>query len=68
VPYMLYYRGKGEGIMVGVKEYIILLDVDGLTSADEAEECAPGFELHKSVFIEDDIDELPIRQALIPIY
>ena len=41
---MLYYRGEGTKYMLGVREYIVLLDHTPVDQADINDHAAEGFE------------------------
>lgn len=66
--YLLYYRGEGKALMAGVKEYVVLLDLDDLTVEDQKDNCAPGFELHSVLSIDEDMTELPTEMPLSRSY
>jgi hypothetical protein len=66
MAHILYYRGKGEKLMAGISEYIVIVDADKLTAGDKiAQEC-PGFTLHEDIEVDEDIHCLPCEEILIP--
>jgi len=68
MPYLLYYRGKGKGLMSNIQEYVVLLDIEELTSEDKEDNRAPDYGLHKSIQIDDDITDLPTDRILAALY
>jgi len=67
MPLILYFRGEGKVAMAGVKEYIVLIDADEISDEETAHRTAPGFELHSTIEIDEDISELPCDETLIPL-
>lgn len=66
MAHILYYRGKGEKLMAGITEYIIIVDADKVTVGDKTANQCPGFTLHDTIVLDEDVSELPCEEMLIP--
>lgn len=66
MAHILYYRGKGEKLMAGISEYIIIIDADKLTAGDKTGNECPGFQLHSDIEVDEDVSSLPCQEVLIP--
>ena len=66
MAHILYYRGKGEKLMAGISEYIVIIDADKVTAGDKTGNQCPGFTLHKDIEVDEDIHFLPCEEILTP--
>ena len=66
MAHILYYRGKGEKLMAGITEYMVIIDADKVTAGDKTGNQCPGFTLHKDIEVDEDIHFLPCEEMLIP--
>ena len=67
MAYLLYFRGEGQGLMQGITEYIVIVEDETLPPVLIEEETAPGFALHSSIEIVDDVSALPCGMALVAL-
>ena len=66
MAHILYFRGKGEKLMAGIDEYIVIVDADKVSDTDVAGQQCPGFTLHKAIEVDEDVASLPCETVLIP--
>jgi len=67
--YILHFTGKGQKMMAGVSEYIILSE-EKYSEEEIKSNTAPGFTLQRQYDTDTDSDVviLPLDRGLIPIY
>lgn len=66
MAHILYYRGKGQALMAGITEYIVIIDADKVTKKDISGNQCPGFSLHKDIELDEDVHFLPCEELLTP--